>query len=48
MKQVLPPIDVTKASANASIASMAEIDDNQGAKVITSGQRPSSGNAPKT
>ena len=34
MKQVLPPIDVTKASANAS---MAEIDDNQGAKVITSG-----------
>ena len=45
MKQVLPPIDVTKASANAS---MAEMDDTQGAKVITSGQRPSSGTAPKT
>ena len=44
----LTPIDVTRVSVNVSQASHAELDDNQGAKVNTSGQRPSSENAPKT
>ena len=37
VKHALTPIDVTRVSVNASHASHAELDDAQGAKVITSG-----------